>query len=99
LKNINSRLLENYQTGSRAVQSKTTGSLTAHRDEVLSLMRGIPSISLLEVPYGELVASPEVWLPRTRDFLAPDWSLEIEKAYSVVKPDLHRQRVDSMAEV
>lgn len=66
-------------------------TLQDHADKILSRLRVMPNVGLLEVPFPELVAEPERWLAKLDAFL-PGNSFSSPEAQAMVRPDLFRNR-------
>lgn len=70
---------------------KIESTLASHAEKILSRLRVLPNIDLLEVPYPELVSQPEPWLERLTRFL-PGRFTHTTDFQTVVRPDLFRNR-------
>ena len=72
-------------------------TLARHRTASLALLAQRPGWSVLRVPYGDLVAQPELWAGRISEFLGAGVVPAPERMAAVVRPDLYRNREASGA--
>jgi hypothetical protein len=81
-----------HREGASLNEEQLLRGLRAHRDEVLAWLRSAAHIELLEVDYPTLVRTPDVILPRIRDFLSADRLPFSEAMREVIDPSLYRNR-------
>jgi predicted AlkP superfamily phosphohydrolase/phosphomutase/tetratricopeptide (TPR) repeat protein len=70
-------------------------ALESHRREALAYLERSPNVSVLLVPYPELVARPQQWAARLAEFLGFAVVPEPEHMADAVQPQLYRQRSQS----
>jgi predicted Zn-dependent protease len=71
--------------------SRIESTLREHAENILSRLRVLPNVKLLEVPFPDLVADPDSWLPQLADLLPRSFAPGTA-ASAVVRPDLFRNR-------
>jgi tetratricopeptide (TPR) repeat protein len=70
-----------------------SAALERHRTETLNYLKRHPrAFEVLEIDYPDLVAHPELWVPKIAEFLGPELLPEPEKMLGCVRPELHRNR-------
>jgi len=69
--------------------AKMEASLQAHAEHILSRLRALPNVDLLEIPFPELVENPDSWVRRIAEFL-PGIFLASPGTMGTVKPALFR---------
>ncbi len=76
---------------STAHSAKIELTLREHGANILTRLRTLTNIELLEIPFPELVASPEPWLAKIAEFL-PESFANSAQLPALVRPDLFRNR-------
>lgn len=66
-------------------------TLREHAGMVLTRLRALPNVDLLEIPFPELVAEPQPWIQKLAMFL-PEISSAASALPALVRPDLFRNR-------
>lgn len=69
------------------------GLLNRHRDTVLAHLENVEQIELLKIDYPSLVAEPQKYLDRIRQFVGPDALNQPEAMAGSVRPELYRNRL------
>jgi predicted AlkP superfamily phosphohydrolase/phosphomutase/tetratricopeptide (TPR) repeat protein len=67
-------------------------ALESHRREALVYLEQAPNVSVLLVPFPELVARPQQWAAQLAEFLGSAVVPEPERMADAVQPGLYRQR-------
>jgi tetratricopeptide (TPR) repeat protein len=68
---------------------KIEATLQAHAEHILSRLRALPNVDLLEIPFPELVENPDPWVRRIAEFL-PGTFHASPGTTGTVKPALFR---------